>query len=90
MNNNQKVIAEADDERNLLRKNWDLFSAVSKNPQKVALKDFIYETKAGKVLQINFNFRWQFKGSHQGCSMKKVFLKISQYSQESIIVGVSF
>ena len=49
MNNNQKVIAKADDERNLLRKNWDLFSAVSKNPQKVALKDFIYETKAGKV-----------------------------------------
>ena len=43
-----------------------------------------------KYLQTNFNFRWQFKGSHQGCSMKKVFLKISQYSQESIIVGVSF
>ena len=31
-----------------------------------------------------------FRGSHRGCSLKKVFLKILEKSQENTCVGVSF
>ena len=31
-----------------------------------------------------------FRGSHQSCSLKKVFLKMLQNSQESTYIGVSF
>ena len=31
-----------------------------------------------------------FRGSHQSCSLKKVFLKMLQNSQESTCIGVSF
>ena len=30
------------------------------------------------------------RSSHRRCSVKKVFLKVSQYSQENTSVGVSF
>ena len=35
-------------------------------------------------------FSGQKKRSHQRCSIRKLFLKISQYSRENICVGVSF
>ena len=31
-----------------------------------------------------------FRRSHQRCSIKKMFLKVLQYSQENTCVGVSF
>ena len=34
--------------------------------------------------------RYYYRSSHRRCSIKKGFLKISQYSQESTCVGVSF
>ena len=42
------------------------------------------------------NYRYElwvkdrFRSSHHRCSIKKLFLKISQYSQENTCVGVSF
>ena len=30
------------------------------------------------------------KNSHRSCSLKKLFLKISQYSQENTCIGVFF
>ena len=38
-----------------------------------------------KVSALCFTY---FKSSHQRCSIKKLFLKISKYSQESTCVGV--
>ena len=35
-------------------------------------------------------FHMHFRSSHQGCSKKKVFLEISQYSQESTCARVFF
>ena len=34
--------------------------------------------------------RNRYRSSHRRCSIKMLFLKISQYSQENICVGVSF
>ena len=36
------------------------------------------------------NSRKLFRGSHRRCSIKKLFLKIIQYSQENNCAGVSF
>ena len=37
-----------------------------------------------------FSFIANIRSSHQRCSVKKLVLNISQYSQENICVGVSF
>ena len=42
---------------------------------------FLYQT---------WNNIFLFRSSHWGCSIKKLFLKISQYSQENTCTGVSF
>ena len=38
----------------------------------------------------NIRFRFEFRNSHQRCSIKKLFLEILQYAQENTCVGVSF
>ena len=50
---------------------------------------FFYVLHAGIKLKTRLT-RAIFRSSHQRCSMKKVFLNISQNSQENTFVGVSF
>ena len=41
------------------------------------------------VIKCQLKHMFSFKSSHRRCSVKKVFLKISQISQENTCVGVS-
>ena len=51
---------------------------------------FFFNSIAVLPLILAHNIFNQPKGSHQRCSIKKLILKISQYLQENIYVGVSF
>ena len=42
------------------------------------------------VFSSNWSLRWITSRNTQRCSIKNLFLKVSQYSQENISVGVSF
>ena len=52
----------------------------------------VWNTRGGFVRNTNAFYSDQvcYRSSHQKCSIKKLFLKILQYSQENICVGVSF
>ena len=54
------------------------------------LQKWKIELKWVKCVFYLFQAQAEAKSSHQRCSVKKVFLKISQYSQESNCFGVSF
>ena len=51
-------------------------------------RSFRYLTKS--VLKIRNDIQKKYRSNHQRCSIKKLFLKISQYLQENGCVGVSF
>ena len=52
----------------------------------------MWNTRGGFVGNTNASYSDQvcYRSSHQKCSIKKLFLKILQYSQENIYVAVSF
>ena len=52
----------------------------------------MWNTRGGFVGNTNASYSDQvcYRSSHQKCSIKKLLLKILQYSQENICVGVSF
>ena len=53
------------------------------------LENFIISINKTRLLILNLRQCSQWS-SHRGCSIKKLFLKISQYLQENICVKVSF
>ena len=55
--------------------------------QSIILK--IYVTNF-PIYIIEFPVNFKYRSSHRWCSLNKIFLKSSQYSQENICVGVSF
>ena len=61
----------------------------------LSIKIFKIQNKLDENSKVSQNFReisqkQPFRTSHRRCSIKKVFLKILQISQENTFVGVSF
>ena len=56
------------------------------------MQKYIIETQSIilKIYVIEFPMNLKYRSSHRWCSLSKIFLKASRYSQENICVGVSF